>query len=604
MTFSPLTMMQTKQNKLFISFFCALFLLSAVEMYAQQDKKDPKQDKKTGKEEGKQEEDEDAFGAEMTNENFIFGDAMEKYLLESMMSQGFKKSLPLFLTVVKLYPTNAAAHFKIAEIYLKKDSIGKASPYAAKALALNPQNKYYYTLLGEIQQKQNQFSNAIETYQSLIKNVPNSESYYYNIATIYLYQERYKEAIEMYDKLEKKIGIDEEITRKKQKVYLALKDPNGALREGQKLIDAFPDMVEYKEAQAELLLNQGKIEEAKKILLTVIETSPDNSFARVLLSDIYQQQGDIQNQLKELEVAFANPDLDLEAKLRVLVGYYMVLDREDKRKTAVKLAALTVKQHPESGKAHFYYGDFLRIDNYPKEARTAYLQSLELDGNNYQAWTSLLDLDAKLQDYDGLVKHSEQGLELFPNHAVFWYMNGVGKYFKRQFDEALQSLEQAKMLASENKELIGEIHKYLGEAYNATREYAKSDAAYEEALSLNPNDPFVLNNYSYYLSLRKEKLDLAKELAAKLIKISPNQPSYLDTYGWILYVAGDYKNAKIHLEKAAQLSNDGTVLEHYGDVLYKLGQVQEAIAQWQKAKVAGGTSNLIDKKIMDRKLYE
>jgi len=569
-------------------------------LQAQSDKKDTKQEKKNNKEE----EDTNDFGQELANEDFIFGDAMEKYILENMMNQDFKKSLPLFKAVVKIYPENAAAHFKIAEIYVKKDSLDKAITYARKAVFLSPKNKYYYILLADIYQKQNKFADAIETYQSLIKNVPKSDDYYYNVANILLYQAKYKEAIEMYDKLESKTGVEEEITRKKQKIYLNLKDPNSAIREGQKLIDAYPNETEYKEAQAELLLNQGRTEEAKKLLLSVIENAGDNSYARVLLSDIYQQQGDTQSQLKELETAFANPDLNLEAKLQVLIGYYMVLGDEPKRKTAIKLAEMTVKQHPESAKAYFYYGDFLRMDEQPKEARNAYLKSLEIDDNNYQAWTSVLDLDARLQDYKALIKHSEQGLELFPNHAVFWYMNGIGKYFTREYDDALQSLEQAKMLASENKDLIGEIYKYLGEAYNATKEYAKSDAAYNEALSLNPNDPFILNNYSYYLSLRKDKLELAKELAAKLLKLSPNQPAYLDTYGWVLYVAGDYKAAKIHLEKAAGLSNDGTILEHYGDVLYKIGLVQEAILQWQKAKVAGGTSEFIDKKIIDKKLYE
>lgn len=599
--------MQT-QIKIYITtlFLFAILVVSKSLLFAQDNKKDPNKEKKEEKKDEKDEdkEQEGMFGMELTSENFIFGDAMEKYLLENMMNQDFKKSLPLFKAVVKMYPNNAAANFKIAEIYIKKDSIDKAAPFAKKALELSPKNKYYYTLLAEIYQKQNQFTNAVEVYQNLIKNVPNSDNYYYNIATIYLYQERYKEAIEIYDKLEKRLGVEEDIIRKKQKIYLALKDPNSAIKEGQKLIDAFPDAAEYKESQAELLLKQGKIEEAKKLLLSVIETMPDNSYARVLLSDIYQKQGDVQSQEKELESAFTNPDLDLEAKLRVLAGYYMVLDKEDKRKTAIKLAETTIKQHANSGKAYFIYGDFLRADNNPKAARNAYLQSIELDGDNYQAWTSLLDLDAKLQDYDGLIKHTENGLELFPNHAVFWYMNGVGKYFKRQFNDAIESLEQAKMLASENKEMTTEIYKYLGEAYNATKEYAKSDAAYEEALSLNPTDPFILNNYSYYLSLRKDKLNLAKELAGKLVKISPDQPSYLDTYGWVLYIAGDYKNAKIYLEKAAQMSNDGTILEHYGDVLYKLGQPQEALIQWQKAKVAGGTSNLIDKKILERKLYE
>jgi tetratricopeptide (TPR) repeat protein len=281
-----------------------------------------------------------------------------------------------------------------------------------------------------------------------------------------------------------------------------------------------------------------------------------------------------------------------------------VIDNEGKRKTAVKLAEMTLKNHPESAKAHFYYGDFLRLDNLFKESREAYQKSVRLDGDNYQAWTSLLDMDARLQDYDGLVKHSEEGLELFPNHAVFWYMNGVGKFFKQKYSDAVESLEQAKMLASENQEMIVEIYKYLGEVYNAMKEYEKSDNAYEEALSMNPNETYILNNYSYYLSLRKDKLNRAKELSAKLIQISPNQPAYMDTYGWILYVMGDYKNAKILLEKAAQLSNDGTIIEHYGDVLYKLGQVPEAIIQWQKAKIAGGTTNLIDKKIADKKLYE
>ena len=600
--------MQTKIKTYFNTLFslCLVFALALPVALAQEKKETPnkKEEKSEKKEDEESKEQEGMFGMEITSENFLFGDAMEKYLLESMMNQDFKKSLPLFKTVTKMYPNNAAAHFKIAEIYVKKDSLDKAVPSAKKALELDGKNKYYYTLLADIYQKQNRFTEAIEVYNNLIKNIPNNESFYYNIATILLYQERYKEAIEIYEKLEKKIGTEEEITRKKQQVYVLMKDFNSAIREGQKLIDAYPDALEYKEAQAELLLKQDKIEEAKKLLLNILETYPDHSYARVLLSDIYQKQGDTASQEKELENAFMNPDLDLEAKLHVLTGYYMVLNNQDKRKTAIKLAEATIKQHPNSGKAYFMYADFLRADSQLKKARDAYYQSVDIEPDNYNAWTSLLDIDANLQDYEGLVKHSEEGLELFPNHAVFWYMNGVGKYFKRKFSEAIESLEQAKMLASENKTMAAEIYKYLGEAYNATKEYAKSDAAYDEALSLNPHDLFILNNYSYYLSLRKEKLNLAKELAGKLVKISPDQPAYLDTYGWVLYIAGDFKNAKIYLEKAAQMSNDGTILEHYGDVLYKLGQVQEAIVQWQKAKAAGGTTNLIDKKILDKKLYE
>lgn len=577
------------------------FLLVSFQLYAQKEKDKPE---KKAEDEPQVADNGEAFGQELANENYVFGDAMQAYLLEKMMNQNFAKSLPLFLTCVKIYPNNAAANFKIAEIYVKKDSLDKAMPYAQKAVSIDAKNKFYYILLAEIYQKQNRFTEAIGVYENLISNIPKSDNFYHYIANIYTLQEKYKDAIDIYDRLEKKIGIDDGIISKKQKIYLLLKDANGAIKEGQKLIDTYPDVVEYKESQAEILMSQKRYDEAQKLLLSVIESTPDNSYARLLLSDIYQIQGDAQNQFKELDLAFSNPDLDLEAKLRVLVGYYMVIENENKRKTAIKLAEMTLKNHAESGKAHLYYADFLRIDNRFKEARDAYLKSVKLDGDSYQAWTGLMDMDARLQDYDGLIKHSEEGLELFPNHAAFWYMNGVGKFFKRKYSDAIESLEQAKMLGSENKEILIEVHKYLGEVYNATKEYEKSDNAYEEALSMNPHDLYVLNNYSYYLALRKDKLNRAKELSAKLLQLSPNQPSYMDTHGWVLFVMGDYKNAKILIEKAAQMSNDGTIIEHYGDILYKLGQVEEAIIQWQKAKIAGGTSNMIDKKIADKKLYE
>jgi len=51
-------------------------------------------------------------------------------------------------------------------------------------------------------------------------------------------------------------------------------------------------------------------------------------------------------------------------------------------------------------------------------------------------------------------------------------------------------------------------------------------------------------------------------------------------------------------------SNNGTIIEHYGDVLYKLGDKEQALEQWKKAKELGDTSEFIDKKIADKKLYE
>src|SRR6185369_7583964 len=101
---------------------------------------------------------------------------------------------------------------------------------------------------------------------------------------------------------------------------------------------------------------------------------------------------------------------------------------------------------------------------------------------------------------------------------------------KNHYREAISSLEQTKKLSSSNPNLVNEINGMLGDAYNSVKEYAKSDKAYDEALTANPNNNFVLNNYSYYLALRKENLEKAEKMAALAIKNQPGNSSFLDTY--------------------------------------------------------------------------
>jgi tetratricopeptide (TPR) repeat protein len=233
-----------------------------------------------------------------------------------------------------------------------------------------------------------------------------------------------------------------------------------------------------------------------------------------------------------------------------------------------------------------------------------FLTALQLDNSVFETWHQLITLDYELNQVDSLLRHSEQALELFPNQGVFWFFNGYGFLMKKDYEKAVQSLEQSKGLSGSNKQLLNDIHLLLGDSYNGIGDYIKSDASYETVLTNDPDNATVLNNYSYYLSLRKEKLDRAKQMAGKLIEKHPDNPTYLDTYAWILYMMEDYKQAKKYLEKAAAKATNGTILEHYGDVLYKLGETELALQQWMKAKQLGESSDLIDKKIAQKKLYE
>ena len=127
-----------------------------------------------------------------------------------------------------------------------------------------------------------------------------------------------------------------------------------------------------------------------------------------------------------------------------------------------------------------------------------------------------------------------------------------------------------------------------------------SDQAYENALEHNPNNTYVLNNYSYYLSGREEKLFLAKEMIIKCINLTSNNPnpSFLDTYAWVLHKLGEHDLAKIEIEKALSLEEGSAVIfDHYGDILYSLGLLDDAKIQWQKAHSLDKENLTIKKKL-------
>src|SRR5690606_9719425 len=311
---------------------------------------------------------------------------------------------------------------------------------------------------------------------------------------------------------------------------------------------------------------------------------------------------------------FDDPAIELTSKLIVLGAYNAELNQNktsktpdpDKEAFATRLYEKLKDGYPGNPSVHIIGGDLYLSTGKNREAQNAYLQAVETGaGVNFEVYENLLFLEVKLEQWDQVISHAEEALEIYPNQSMIHYFNGVAHLRRRHYPEAIQSLEQAKRLSSSNAALQGEINSQLGEAYNASKDYPKSDKAYDEALTLNPNNAIVLNNYSYYLALRKENLEKAEKMSATLTKNHPENPTFLDTYAWVLFTRAKYKEARKIMERAITTGKaTATYFEHYGDILYKLGDVDGAVRQWEKARGLNANSETLDKKIANRKMYE
>ena len=161
-------------------------------------------------------------------------------------------------------------------------------------------------------------------------------------------------------------------------------------------------------------------------------------------------------------------------------------------------------------------------------------------------------------------------------------------------------------LETQDKELLSQSFSSLGDCYHSLNDLQKSDQAYEKALTYNPDNAYTLNNYAYYLSVRGNSLDKAAEMSKHSNELQPNMASFEDTYAWILFKQKKYADAKKWMEKAlAQIRITAPVQsEHYGDIMFHLGDTDAAVENWKKAKENGGDSPVLERKINEKKYVE
>ena len=457
------------------------------------------------------------------------------------------------------------------------------------------------------------FDKSIGLYENMMRDVAGTHDYLYELAVLYLYRGKLDEAITVYNRAEDIFGVNEISSVQKQNIYLQQNKLSEAFREAEKLLEAFPDEEKYHMAYAEMLSANKQLNTAITRLEKFTKAHPEAGNAKFLLAGFYRDAGKENNARELILEIIDNPEIAFSSKLLVLRTYSGVVESNQKKGIEDKeienfviniFEQLRLIYRDESG-IYIIGGDMYLNMGKIQEARSLYSTALTYDNSNYPVWQNLLAIDAQLNQIDSLMINSEKALELFPNQGKFYYFNGYALNRKKRYREAIAALNTGKKLAENDRNLFMEINSLLGDTYQATEEYNKSDIAYEAALEIDPENSYVLNNYSYYLALRKENLEKAEKMAAKLTKDHPNNPYFLDTHAWVLFAGEKYKEARKLIEKVIESGQaSATHHEHYGDILYMLGDKDNAVKQWKKAKELNSTNLLIDKKIADRKLYE
>jgi Tfp pilus assembly protein PilF len=205
--------------------------------------------------------------------------------------------------------------------------------------------------------------------------------------------------------------------------------------------------------------------------------------------------------------------------------------------------------------------------------------------DNYYAWERCLLLYSETKDWDKLMIKGEVCATKFNRSFVAKVLYASAAMEKGKYTVAEEELRKSKILAGNDTDKIVQVLVMNADLFYRKKEYVKSFETFKEALKIKPEDDMILNNYAYYLAEQGQELKEAERMARFVIEKEKGNTTYLDTYAWVLYKRGRYKEAEKILENIISSTNkeDAEWYEHLGYIMKALKKCDKAVDYWKTA---------------------
>jgi tetratricopeptide (TPR) repeat protein len=532
-----------------------------------------------------------------------------KYLIQATgakISGDIYAADSIYKKCLLLNPESGVVNFELSGLYISLDQPQKALEYANKAVILSPENEWYLANLAVLYKKINDHKKSAESFSKLVISKPEKISYLFSLTEELLNNNSYKKAIKVLDDIEKKIGIKEEISIQKHQIYLFLKNKKKAVIELENLISNEPESVSRLGLLAEYYENAKKSELAKAILNKMLSIDSSNGLVRLSLFQHYYKNKEYKKGYEELLLVMNSNSIEINLKKQILMQISYDKSSPYNISEVCNLAQSFLSIDSKNSDVLLLMGDFKMLLREEDTACYYIRESLKINPSPFNAWSKLITSTLSRNKFDITINDAKMAIESHPNQPFPSLAVGIALNRKKEYTKALKELLKGKDLVFDDNFLESNFLQEIGNSYYGKEKFKISFDYYEMSIALDSNNFILLNNYSYYLALRKTNLERAEELMIKVIAKFPNNSTYLDTYGWVMFQLGAYSESEKFLFKAIINSDgqSGEILEHYGDVLYKLKKIDEANVFWNKSKKTGNYSKKLIQKISENKFIE
>lgn len=278
-------------------------------------------------------------------------------------------------------------------------------------------------------------------------------------------------------------------------------------------------------------------------------------------------------------------------------------------------AAVTVEEmiarypHQKTARVLAFLADYHHKAGHNEAAKQVLGQALKLDAADGESQIKLARVLSETGQVDTAAGVLRAAARREPSNWVYeWTLGGLLSKFGRDA-EAIKVLEALLKRFPDNEDAVKLIRQSLSIAYVNQGDYVKGEAELEILLQKFPDDAGPNNDLGYLYAEQGKNLEKAESMIRKALSEEPNNMSYLDSLGWVLFKRGKAKEALEPMKRAVERMRleseqiggnaDATILEHLGDVYFQLQEVDKAVDSWKEAALAAEQAVPPDKRLSE-----
>jgi len=457
-------------------------------------------------------------------------------------------------------------------------------------------------------------------------------------------------AMAIYDRLEQGMGVDPVIINQRVRALALASDTAGMVHELTRLYRSAPTDPDINMLVGRTFSAINMPDSAILYYDRACALDSTNGEAYLVRAEYYMSQGDSARYDTEVFRALESPNLEFEPKFDILTNYVRALYEDTTRVGRIgRLFEVMQTIHPGEADLHNLYGSYLATIDSLGPASEQFGYAADLAPDDPYNWQFLIQTAVGAGDTIRAVEAGRKAIPRFPDNLYFPFVTAGLVMETEGPQQALDILDDFDVSEFTNTEALSSYHQTRGDMLYKLNLTDSAFAEYEVALEYDPMNAGAQNNAAYFMACENVNLDRAREMIESAVATDPTNPTYLDTYAWVLFKQKDYPSARLQIDLALGAYTDSTdvtppdpkavdelpvaelepgatgpaevveevtaieevlfeepsaeVYEHAGDIYFMTGEPEQAVVFWEKALELDPGNARILKKVKNKAYF-